>query len=169
VTPTETVVPEPTSWTTSTVYSTKTYTITSCAPTVTNCPGKIGQVTTEVVAISTTICPVTATPSASLKPTIKVIQGPDGPEVSHGPVPERTSSVQITTIQTVTVSRPAVSKPPVSESIIKPTPSGGSSHSTGFGVVRPTPSATQPVTAGAGRNIVALGVPAMLAAFFFAL
>ncbi|RYP10494.1 hypothetical protein DL764_000677 [Monosporascus ibericus] len=45
--------------TTSTVYSTKVYTITSCAPEVSNCPVSIGQVTTEVVAISTTVCPVT--------------------------------------------------------------------------------------------------------------
>jgi len=135
---------------------------------VTNCPGKIGQVTTEIVPVSTTVCPVTGTPSASPKPTAKVIKGPDSPEDSDVPAVDRTSSVQITTIQTVTVSKPAASKPPVSESI-KPTPSGGFSHSTGFGVVRPTPSATQPVTAGAGRNVAALGVPAVLAAFLLAL
>jgi chitinase len=40
------------------VYSTTTYTITSCKPTVTDCPGKIGQVTTEVIPVYTTICPV---------------------------------------------------------------------------------------------------------------
>ncbi|RYP71756.1 hypothetical protein DL770_008074 [Monosporascus sp. CRB-9-2] len=51
--------PSMTSFTTSTVYSTNVYTITSCAPEVSNCPVSIGQVTTEVVAISTTVCPVT--------------------------------------------------------------------------------------------------------------
>ncbi|RYP78090.1 hypothetical protein DL771_000783 [Monosporascus sp. 5C6A] len=51
--------PNTTSFTASTVYSTKVYTITSCAPEVSNCPASIGQVTTEVVAISTTVCPVT--------------------------------------------------------------------------------------------------------------
>lgn len=35
-----------------------TYTITSCAATGTNCP--VGSVTTEIVALYTTICPVTA-------------------------------------------------------------------------------------------------------------
>ncbi|KAK3385648.1 hypothetical protein B0H63DRAFT_560211 [Podospora didyma] len=48
--------------TTSTVYSTSTYTVTSCAPTVTNCP--IGHVTTKVIAIGTTVCPVDDTMTA---------------------------------------------------------------------------------------------------------
>merc|ERR1712054_435775 len=50
------------SYTTSTVYSTKEVTITSCAPTVTNCPLRPGTPTaviTSTVAVSTTICPVT--------------------------------------------------------------------------------------------------------------
>ncbi|CZS78768.1 unnamed protein product [Fusarium graminearum] len=50
-------VTEPTQYTTSTVYSTKTYTVTQCPPTVVNCP--VGHVTTETIAVSTTICPVT--------------------------------------------------------------------------------------------------------------
>ncbi|KAI7779611.1 hypothetical protein LA080_000635 [Diaporthe eres] len=45
--------------TTSTIYSTTVYTVTSCAPAVTDCPGKIGSVTTQIIAISTTVCPVT--------------------------------------------------------------------------------------------------------------
>lgn len=57
------------SLTTSTVYSTNIYTITSCAPGVTNCPASMGKVTTETVAVSTTVCPVTeaspAGPSSS--------------------------------------------------------------------------------------------------------
>ncbi|KAK4495795.1 hypothetical protein PRZ48_013063 [Zasmidium cellare] len=50
------------SYSTSTVYSTTLETITSCAPTVTNCPAKSGSsaVVTKTVAISTTICPITA-------------------------------------------------------------------------------------------------------------
>jgi iron transport multicopper oxidase len=47
-------------WTTSTLYSTKTYTITSCKPEVTNCPNT-PHVTTEVVPYTTTVCPVTKT------------------------------------------------------------------------------------------------------------
>ncbi|KAF4968301.1 hypothetical protein FSARC_4246 [Fusarium sarcochroum] len=48
---------------TSTVYSTKVQTITSCGPEVTNCPVTAGTpaVVTETVAVSTTICPVTET------------------------------------------------------------------------------------------------------------
>lgn len=45
--------------TTSTIYSTTIYTVTSCAPAVTDCPGKLGSVTTQIIAISTTVCPVT--------------------------------------------------------------------------------------------------------------
>jgi hypothetical protein len=44
--------------TTSTVYATSTYTVTSCAPTVTNCPGHATVVVTEVVPVSTTVCAV---------------------------------------------------------------------------------------------------------------
>ncbi|KAK3356445.1 Cupredoxin [Lasiosphaeria hispida] len=48
-------------WTTSTLYSTTTYTITSCAATVTDCPGNPEKpfVTTEVIPWSTTVGPVT--------------------------------------------------------------------------------------------------------------
>ena len=52
-----TATPTPTGWTTSTVYATTTYTISKCAPTVKNCP--YGHVTTEIIPVSTTICPVT--------------------------------------------------------------------------------------------------------------
>lgn len=50
---------------TSTIYSTSIQTITSCAPTVTDCPARTESqseiVTTVVIAVSTTICPVTET------------------------------------------------------------------------------------------------------------
>jgi chitinase len=51
--------------TTSIVYTTKVYTVTSCAPTVTNCPAKMGQLTTETIVLATTICPVSALTSTS--------------------------------------------------------------------------------------------------------
>lgn len=41
------------------MYSTTVYTISSCAPTVTNCP--YGQTTTEVFSAYTTYCPETGT------------------------------------------------------------------------------------------------------------
>jgi hypothetical protein len=47
-------------YTTSTVYTTNVYTITSCKPEVTNCPSK-PHVTTEVIPLYTTVCPVEET------------------------------------------------------------------------------------------------------------
>ncbi|KAH6892438.1 hypothetical protein B0T10DRAFT_605174 [Thelonectria olida] len=57
-------------YTTSTIYATKTYTITSCAPTITKCP--IGHVTTETVAVTTTVCPKTEKYTVSTVYTTKV-------------------------------------------------------------------------------------------------
>ncbi|KAI7561624.1 hypothetical protein KC346_g22254, partial [Hortaea werneckii] len=54
-------------YTTSTIYSTKEVTITSCAPTVTDCPLRPGTptaVVTSTIPISTTVCPVTSTSPA---------------------------------------------------------------------------------------------------------
>jgi len=56
-----------THYTTSTVYSTHTYTVSKCPATVKHCP--YGAVTTEVVAAYTTVCPVTTTDSWPSKPT----------------------------------------------------------------------------------------------------
>ncbi|KAJ9264755.1 hypothetical protein DTO271D3_6 [Paecilomyces variotii] len=54
-------------FTTSTVYSTRTATITACPSTVTNCPAraKTTYLTTETVLVSTTVCPLTETQAAS--------------------------------------------------------------------------------------------------------
>ncbi|KAM3462576.1 hypothetical protein NHJ6243_003977 [Beauveria neobassiana] len=87
--------------TTSSVYTTKTYTITSCPPIVPNCP--VGQVTTETVFVSTTVCPVTKTDEAP-KPTAKPIQ----------PTEEMTtSSVYTTKTYTITSCAPSVPDCPV--------------------------------------------------------
>lgn len=45
----------PTASTTSTVYTTSVYTVTSCAPEVTDCPARIGQVTTDIISLYTTV------------------------------------------------------------------------------------------------------------------
>jgi chitinase len=88
----------PAGYTTSTVYATTTYTITSCAPTVTKCP--YGSVTTTVVPVSTTICPIsdndewetktstvdqTTTKYVPVPPVSSV--HPPYPSKSHGVVP----------------------------------------------------------------------------------
>jgi len=55
-----------TGYTTSTVYSTRVYTTTSCAATVTNCPAK-PYVTTDIISLYTTVCPVEATETSPPK------------------------------------------------------------------------------------------------------
>ncbi|CAP68130.1 uncharacterized protein PODANS_1_19950 [Podospora anserina S mat+] len=157
----------PAGYTTSTIYSTKTLTLTSCAPTVTNCPA--GSTTTVVVPIGTTVCPIseaeaTSTPvpavpgvETSSKPAIKVIT--DVPAEEETTTSTTTFVQQLTTI--ITVPKPdvtATSKPAGGDEgvVVKPTPSGGFPYSSGY--VKPIASATQqPVTAGAGRNGVVLG------------
>lgn len=54
--------------TTSTIFSTSSSTITSCASTATSCA--VGDVTTVVIAVSTTICPVTAAEATSSSSSI---------------------------------------------------------------------------------------------------
>jgi chitinase len=48
------------------VYTTTTYTITSCKPEVTDCPARLGQVTTETVVAYTTVCPYSSKDELSL-------------------------------------------------------------------------------------------------------
>ena len=43
----------------STVYATETYTITSCHPSATGCPATSAWITTHLISVSTTVCPVT--------------------------------------------------------------------------------------------------------------
>ncbi|CZR64431.1 uncharacterized protein PAC_14329 [Phialocephala subalpina] len=63
--PTPSVAPQ---LTTSTVYATSVYTITSCAATVTDCPARIGQLTTETISLYTTVCPVADHPTPTPAP-----------------------------------------------------------------------------------------------------
>ncbi|KAK0717118.1 hypothetical protein B0T26DRAFT_675480 [Lasiosphaeria miniovina] len=51
---------------TSTVFTTSTQTITSCAPTIPNCPANSVVTTVVTVAVSTTVCPVTLTQTSVL-------------------------------------------------------------------------------------------------------
>ncbi|KAK3391152.1 hypothetical protein B0H63DRAFT_467373 [Podospora didyma] len=53
-------------WTTSTILSTTTYTVTKCPVTVTNCPAHSTTVTTEIITIGTTVCPVSVPVSSTL-------------------------------------------------------------------------------------------------------
>ncbi|KAF3013744.1 hypothetical protein E8E14_007694 [Neopestalotiopsis sp. 37M] len=78
--------------TTSTIYSTNVYTITSCAPTVKDCPGKLGAVTTEVISVGTTICPVTEAEAKSKTSTIAV-STPASTFISSVPTTQASSSI----------------------------------------------------------------------------
>ncbi|CAG8981817.1 hypothetical protein HYALB_00013846 [Hymenoscyphus albidus] len=81
---------------TSTILLTKVATVTSCAPTVTNCP--VGRVTSEIFT-TTTICPVSATfvPAPSTTP-------------AAGPV---TQTFYNTKVYTITSCPPSVTNCPV--------------------------------------------------------
>lgn len=78
---------------TSTVRTTLTYTITSCSSTVTDCPARIGGVTTVVIDLYTTICPAaTETPAGPVhKPTTPAGPVPKPTDTPKGPVPKPTS------------------------------------------------------------------------------
>ncbi|KAF7561173.1 hypothetical protein G7046_g2996 [Stylonectria norvegica] len=106
---------------------TSVQTITSCAPEVTNCPAKSGStvVTTVIVAVSTTICPVTET-------RVHSTTGPAGPD---------------TTVATGTgPAGPGSSAPSNGASSAKPVTTGphhGSAPATTAGSGSPTTSASE--------------------------
>ncbi|TEY68334.1 hypothetical protein BOTCAL_0119g00070 [Botryotinia calthae] len=77
-------------YTTSTAYVTTVYTITSCAATVTDCPGRIGSVTTETISSYTTVCPVTAT--ATSTSSAEGISVPSKPSSTPGVTASQTPS-----------------------------------------------------------------------------
>ncbi|TEA17207.1 putative endo-1,3(4)-beta-glucanase [Colletotrichum sidae] len=78
---------------TSTIYETNIKTITSCAPTVTNCPAKETPViVTEVVPLTTTICPVVDVPTSMTvsKTEVRTITSCP-PAVTNCPVGSKTT------------------------------------------------------------------------------
>ncbi|RYP45640.1 hypothetical protein DL768_008029 [Monosporascus sp. mg162] len=87
-------------YTTSTHMTTVTYTVTSCAPTVTDCPGK-GAVVTEEIPLYTTVCPVTKTETETGKPS------------TESEPPMTTSTIYSTRVETVTKCPPSVTDCPV--------------------------------------------------------
>jgi chitinase len=157
-------------WTTSTVYTTKVYTITACPPSVPNCPGK-GSVTTEIVPAYTTVCPVTATGGSS--PSMPAGGAPGG-GIKQEASPTTTTRVTSVAYTFITVSSkgPSAGLPAPSGNgsssvvvsyTVKPTGSGGVAvSSTATGSVPPKP--TKPVTAGASRAAGALGLAGLFAA-----
>ncbi|KAH8820864.1 concanavalin A-like lectin/glucanase domain-containing protein [Xylogone sp. PMI_703] len=96
--------------TTKTIYTETTYTITSCAATVTDCPGRIGQVTTDTIILSTTICPVTETETPAPSATATSAQG--GNAGSGNPAESTISTVYTTRVYTITSCAPTVTDCP---------------------------------------------------------
>ncbi|KAK4448756.1 Cupredoxin [Podospora aff. communis PSN243] len=144
--------------TTSTIYSTRTYTVSSCAPTVSKCPyGSNGtHVTTEVVPVTTTVCPVSNIPKP--RPTFHV--GP--PHVVPWPDMYEHVTYSHTTTYTVTTS----GKPVIKTDVVKGTsavPINNGPHTTVFGTgsgPKPTGSG-KPVTAGAAKAATGFGAAAV--------
>ena len=95
-----------TSLSTSTVFATTTYTITSCAPTITNCPAHMGSVTTETIALYTTVCPVT---ESTIYQTTTYTLTSCAAEVPD--CPARTSTAVLSTVTVVPVSPTSPSLP----------------------------------------------------------
>ncbi|KAK6842554.1 hypothetical protein PG987_003414 [Apiospora arundinis] len=86
--------------TTSTVYTTKVGTITACPATVTNCP--VGSVTTQTIALYTTVCPVSGI-TDSPKPTSIPATIPSSTTITR----------KITNVWTITSCAPTVTDCPV--------------------------------------------------------
>ncbi|KAK8139534.1 endo-1-3(4)-beta-glucanase [Apiospora sp. TS-2023a] len=116
----ETHVPKPTTsapaFLTQTQYVTKTYTITSCAPTVTDCPARIGKVTTEI-GTTTKLIPVVKTDAYAVvgpsventKTNVYSVVGPSG--VADTPA-STTITQKVTNVYTITSCAPTVTDCP---------------------------------------------------------
>ncbi|KAK0729816.1 hypothetical protein B0H67DRAFT_11313 [Lasiosphaeris hirsuta] len=92
-------------WTTSTVYSTTVHTITSCPPSVPKCPAASTVVTTVIIPVSTTVCPVTDLP----KPTVAPPSLPPAPVPTFSVAPPPPVSVV-----------PPLPRPPASSPLPRP-------------------------------------------------
>ncbi|KAI2617100.1 glycoside hydrolase superfamily [Hypoxylon sp. NC1633] len=167
------------SLTTSTIYSTRVSTITKCPASVTNCP--VGSVTTETIAVSTTVCPVT-----EAQTTTSVAAAATYP----GGVYEESQPVKVATVPTYPAagSSSSVYVPTTLSVAPYPTAKGGSGSGsgstlsyaatgtgtgypvtpTGSSVVVASPYPTAPVTAGSAKT-ASLGLFGLvaIAAFVF--
>lgn len=101
----------PHTWTTSTISETRIVTVISCAPTVTNCPGR----TTVTIPATTTICPVQVTQTAAhttwSAPPVVVTQTPVAPTTT--PCPTLITQVSTTPCPTTEAPAPTGWVPPV--------------------------------------------------------
>lgn len=155
---------------TSTVRTTRTYTITSCAPTVTNCP--VGHVTTETITSLTTWCPgETAKPTVTETASCPEITGTftiPAPPCTKSPCASQSAPAVVTvvpiTTHSVTVTVPGChSCGPAPTDVTTPavtytatTPAGtapGISTVTKPCTTCSAPTQSAPVTAGAAKTV----------------
>ncbi|OAQ68612.1 adhesin protein Mad2 [Pochonia chlamydosporia 170] len=167
----------PHTWGTSTVTQTQIQTIISCAPTVTNCPGR-GQVTTVIIPATTTICPVPVTtstlatvPATWTKPATvpgtvpATTQAPPTYTKPGTQAPPPPATTPCTTTPVVVAPPPPATTPCTTTPVVVVPPPMG----TGTQVQPPSGNWTQPpVIAGAAQNsqkvgaVVAMGLVAAL-------
>ena len=153
-----TSVPFTTRYTTSTIQTTKLITVTSCPPTVTNCPNK--PYVTSTVVIETTVCPVVEpVPTGPAKSNAVVPPYPTGPAWNPPAGPTATGVVPKPGVPTAAVpqpSKPAGSVPPPAVGTgVPPAPS------------TPAKPSTPVVAAGAGKTVLSLGAVAAAAVVAF--
>ncbi|KAM0325860.1 hypothetical protein ACHAQA_007163 [Verticillium albo-atrum] len=113
--------------TTLTISETRISTITACPPeAAADCPGKIGSTVTEVVGVTTTVCPVIDVPTTFIvsKTIVNTITS-CAPEVTDCPVGQPSTTIEqetITTTTPVAVLEPTPEPTPEEPTPEQPTP-----------------------------------------------
>ncbi|KAG0650300.1 hypothetical protein D0Z07_2959 [Hyphodiscus hymeniophilus] len=100
-------VSTPVQLTTSTVFSTSISTVISCGPEITNCPARSTVLTTVIIPVSTTICPVTATETSPVSTPESSSSIASSPSSSI----ELLSSTGAASSSTIIISTPAITSP----------------------------------------------------------
>ncbi|KAH6976338.1 beta-1,3-endoglucanase [Ilyonectria robusta] len=155
--------------TTSTVYDTKVYTVTSCAPTVTNCP--VGHVTTETVGVYTTVCPVSEELTVSTVYTTDVHTITScAPTVTNCPVGHVTTETVVVGTTVCPVSEVSKVPPPVYTKPAASTwyPVGNSTKTTVPVVVATTPSGSKPTGSTPSEVPASMGAAVSVSGFLAA-
>ncbi|KAL2065294.1 hypothetical protein VTL71DRAFT_2963 [Oculimacula yallundae] len=152
-----------TKYTTSTVYTTSIYTITSCAPSVTDCPSKLGHVTTEIIKLYTTVCPVTETAKptpSTYSPVSPVVEQPafTGKAIPPTYDSDSTTTLSSTTTQykTIKIVKSTATIVPVPYTTLAPYPTGpagpGAGYPVGSGTAAPSAVAVTSSAEGADKT-----------------
>ncbi|KAJ5371761.1 hypothetical protein N7517_003767 [Penicillium concentricum] len=134
-------------FTTSTVFSTRTATITACPSSVLDCPAsaKSTYVTTETIILSTTICPVTAAePTVTAAP--KITESTGAEDLAY-----TASTVFSTRTATITACPSSVLECPASS---KTTSVMTETILVSITICPVTPTATAALSVGPGNNVV---------------